>query len=59
MWARVYQFTFFGDRFFFEPSIGLTHWPVQANVPESFAAVERKWPRYFGNEPGLHFGYNF
>lgn len=55
----MYQFTFFGDRFFFEPSIGLTHWPVQANVPESFAAVERKWPRYFGNEPGLHFGYNF
>jgi hypothetical protein len=54
-----YQLRFFDNRFFFEPSIGLTHWPVQTNVPRSFEAVESKWPKYFGNEPGLHFGYNF
>lgn len=54
-----YQLKFFKNRFFFEPSIGLTHWPVQTNVPESFAAVENKWPNYFGYEPGLHFGFNF
>lgn len=54
-----YQFNFFRSRFFFEPSIGLTHWPVRTNVPESFKLVENKWPSYFGWEPGLHFGFNF
>jgi hypothetical protein len=54
-----YQVKFLKNRFFFEPSIGLTHWPVQTNVPQSFQLVESKWPKYFGYEPGLHFGYNF
>lgn len=54
-----YQFTFFDNRLFLEPSIGLTHWPIQTNVPPSFKEKERKWPSYFGYEPGLHFGFNF
>ena len=54
-----YQFKFFKNRFFIEPSIGLTHWPIKTNTPESFKLVENKWPKYFGYEPGLHFGYNF
>lgn len=54
-----YQFNFFKKRFFFEPTIGFTHWPVRAGVPASFKAVENKWPKYFAYEPGLHFGYNF
>jgi len=54
-----YQIKFFKNRFFFEPSIGFTHWPVRNNVPETFKVVERKWPRYFACEPGLHFGFNF
>lgn len=54
-----YQLRFFKKRFFFEPSIGFTHWPVRTNVPESFKTVENKWPKYFAYEPGLHFGYNF
>ena len=54
-----YQFKLFKNRFFIEPSIGLTHWPVQTNVPKSFELKESKWPKYFGYEPGLHFGYNF
>lgn len=54
-----YHITFLKNRFFFEPSIGLTHWPVRTGVPESFKAVESKWPNYFGWEPGLHFGFNF
>jgi hypothetical protein len=53
------QFTFFKNRFFVEPSIGLTHWPIKTNTPESFKAKESKWPDYFGWEPGLHFGINF
>lgn len=54
-----YQLNFFRKRFFFEPSIGFTHWPVRTGVPAAFKAVENKWPKYFAYEPGLHFGYNF
>ncbi len=54
-----YQVKLFKNRFFIEPSIGLTHWPVQTNVPKAFELKESKWPKYFGYEPGLHFGYNF
>lgn len=54
-----YHLRFFKDQFFFEPSIGLSYWPVRTNVPESFKSVENKWPDYFPFEPGLHFGYNF
>ena len=53
-----YQFKFFKNRFFFEPAIGCSYWPVRTNVPESFKAVEKKWPNYF-IQPGLHFGFNF
>lgn len=54
-----YQLKFFKNRFFFEPSIGMTHWPVKTNTPESFQVKDDKWPGYFGWEPGLHFGFNF
>lgn len=54
-----YHLKFFKNRFFFEPSIGLTYWPVRINTPESFKLVEDKWPKYFPYEPGLHFGFNF
>jgi len=53
-----YQFKFFKNRFFFEPAIGCSYWPVRTSVPESFKLVEKKWPNYF-IQPGLHFGYNF
>lgn len=53
-----YQFKFFKNRIFFEPAIGCSYWPVRTNVPESFKAVEKKWPNYF-IQPGLHFGFNF
>lgn len=53
-----YQFKFLKNRFFFEPAIGCSYWPVRTNVPESFKAVEKKWPNYF-IQPGLDFGFNF
>jgi hypothetical protein len=53
-----YQFKFFKNRFFFEPAIGCSYWPIRTNVPESFKVVEEKWANYF-IQPGLHFGYNF
>jgi hypothetical protein len=54
-----YQIKLFNNQFFIEPSIGLTHWPIKTNTPQSFEAKESKWPKYFGYEPGLHFGFNF
>lgn len=53
-----YQFKFFKKRFFFEPAIGCSFWPVRTNVPESFKAVEKKWNNYF-IQPGFDFGINF
>lgn len=53
-----YQFKFFKNRFFFEPAIGISYWPVRTNVPESFKQIENKWPNYF-IQPGLDFGFNF
>ncbi len=54
----AYQFRFLKNRFFFEPAIGFSYWPVRTNVPESFKTLENKWPNYF-IQPGFDFGYNF
>jgi len=51
-----YHFQFFKNRFFIEPSVAITHWPINTNVPDSFATMEKKWPTYFLGEPDLHFG---
>ena len=53
-----YQFKFFKNRLFFAPAIGCSYWPIRTNVPESFKAVEQKWPNYF-IQPGFDFGFNF
>ncbi len=54
-----YHLAFSQNRFFIEPSVAMTHWPINTNVPESFARLEKKWPNYFLFEPGLHFGFKF
>lgn len=54
-----YHLEFLKNRFFIEPSVAMTHWPVRTHVPESFATLDNKWPNYFLFEPGLHFGINF
>jgi hypothetical protein len=53
-----YQFKFAKNRFFFEPAIGCSYWPLRTNVPETFKAVEEKWSNYF-IQPGFDFGFNF
>jgi len=42
-----------------QPSIAVTNWPINTNLPESFQIEEDKWPNYFLFEPGLQFGFNF
>jgi hypothetical protein len=53
-----YHFTFFKNRFFFEPAIGVSYWPIRTNIPESFKAIEERWPNYF-IQPGLDVGFKF
>lgn len=54
-----YNINFFKDRFFFQPSIAITHRPYQSTMPDGFKQVDDKWSRFFYGQPGLHFGYNF
>ena len=54
-----YHIKFFKDRFFFQPSIAITHRPYQSTMPDSFKQVDDRWPRVFFWQPGLHFGFNF
>ena len=54
-----YQFKFFKNRFFLEPSIAITHRPFHTKMPESFKVWDDKWSKFLFGEPGLHFGFNF
>lgn len=54
-----YHFSFWDERIFIEPSVAVTAWPINTNLPESFAAQEDRWPSYFLFEPGLHVGVDF
>ncbi len=54
-----YQFKFFKNRFFIEPSLAVVHRPFYTKMPDAFAALNNKWPNYLIGEPGLHFGFNF
>ena len=48
-----------GTRYFLEPSLAVTHWPINTHVPAAFAAKDSRWPNYFLFEPGLHSGVKF
>lgn len=54
-----YQFRFFKNRFFLEPSVACTFWPINTNLPTAFQVEEDKYVKFFLPEPGLHFGFNF
>jgi len=54
-----YQFRFFKNRVFVEPSLACTFWPINTGLPNAFQIEEDKYPSYFLPEPGLHFGFNF
>lgn len=54
-----YHFSFWSDRIFIEPSIAMTAWPINTNLPASFEAEESRWPSFFVLEPGLNIGANF
>ena len=53
-----YRFEFFKKRVFIEPAYAVKYWPVNTNLPESFAAVESGKPKFIF-EPSLNFGFKF
>jgi hypothetical protein len=53
-----YHLSFYSDKLFLEPSVAMTHWPINTGLPEDFQAREDKWRKY-QFEPGLHVGYVF
>lgn len=54
-----YHVKLFKDRFFFQPSVAITHRPYQSRMPDAFKQVDDRWSRFFYGQPGLHFGFNF
>jgi len=54
-----YKWEFGEGKYFVEPSIAVTSWPIDTNMPEDFQVVEEKWPKYFLFEPGLNLGFRF
>jgi hypothetical protein len=54
-----YHIKFFKDRFFFQPSIAITHRAYHTNLPDGFKQLDDKWSKFVFGEPGLHIGYNF
>lgn len=53
-----YRFEWVSGRFFLEPSIAVTHWPIESGMPADFQAQESKWAK-FQVEPGAHIGITF
>ncbi|MBK8233135.1 MAG: hypothetical protein IPK72_21765 [Candidatus Eisenbacteria bacterium] len=58
--ARLgYHVEFARGRWYVEPSIAATAWPINTNVPEEFKARDEKWKGYFLGEPGVMVGVRF
>jgi hypothetical protein len=45
--------------FWIEPSVGFNWWPVEVGRPESFRAMDDRWPSYFLFEPWLNAGWRW
>lgn len=54
-----YHIKLFKDRFFFQPSICVTHRAYHTQLPEGFKQLDDKWSKFIFPEPGLNIGFNF
>ena len=50
---------FIENRFFIEPSIAISSWPINTKVPDGFREQENECASFVLFIPGLHFGINF
>ena len=53
-----YRFEFFKERFYIEPAYALKYWPIDTNLPENIAEIEKGTPKYIF-EPSLNLGIRF
>lgn len=54
-----YHIKLFKDKFFFQPSICMTHRAYHTQLPDGFKQLDDKWSKFVFPEPGLNIGYNF
>lgn len=54
-----YHIKLFKDRFFFQPSICMTHRAYHTELPDGFKQLDDKWSKFIFPEPGLNVGFNF
>lgn len=54
-----YHIKLFKDRFFFQPSVCITHRAYHTNLPDGFKQLDDKWSKFIFPEPGLNIGFNF
>ncbi|MCA6364096.1 MAG: hypothetical protein IM638_13735 [Bacteroidetes bacterium] len=54
-----YHIKLFKDRFFFQPSVCMTHRAYHTPLPDGFKQLDDKWPKIIFPEPGLNIGFNF
>lgn len=54
-----YHIKLFKDKFFFQPSICMTHRALHTTLPNGFKQLDDKWSKFVFPEPGLNIGYNF
>jgi hypothetical protein len=54
-----YHIKLYKDKFFFQPSICMTHRAYHTELPNGFKQLDDKWSKFIFPEPGLNIGYNF
>jgi hypothetical protein len=54
-----YHIKLFKDKFFFQPSICMTHRAYHTQLPDGFKQLDDKWSKFIFPEPGLNVGFNF
>ncbi len=54
-----YHIKLFKDKFFFQPSICMTHRAYHTELPDGFKQLDDKWSKFVFPEPGLNIGFNF
>lgn len=54
-----YHIKLFKDKFFFQPSICVTHRAYHTELPDGFKQLDDKWSKFIFPEPGLNIGFNF
>ena len=54
-----YHIKLFKDKFFFQPSVCVTHRAYHTELPDGFKQLDDKWSKFIFPEPGLNIGFNF